>query len=134
MRSPAASCSRFAPTFASRRYGLTEVKVGVPYPQAAIGVVGAELAPHAARVLALGNALIDADECLRLGVFDEVVEPDQVLPRALELATELAGFPAEVYARTKRELRGATAERLREAAAAAPLLDRWVDPPPQSPT
>jgi len=116
------------------RYGLTEVKVGVPYPQAAIGVVGAELAPHAARVLALGNALIDADECLRLGVFDEVVEPDQVLPRALELATELAGFPAEVYARTKRELRGATAERLREAAAADPLLDRWVDPPPQSPT
>ena len=27
------------------RYGLTEVKVGVPYPQAAIGVVQAELAP-----------------------------------------------------------------------------------------
>src|SRR5262249_33958240 len=41
------------------RYGLTEVKVGVPYPQAAIGVVRAELAPHAARVLAFGNELVD---------------------------------------------------------------------------
>jgi len=91
------------------RYGLTEVKVGVPYPQAAIGVVAAELAPHAARRLALGNELCDAAECLRLGAFDEVVEPDEVIPRALELAKVLAAFPPEVYARTKRDLRGATA-------------------------
>src|SRR5271165_1805995 len=82
------------------RYGLTEVKVGVPYPQAAIGVVAAELAPHAARVLALGNELLSAGECLRLGVFDEVVEPGEVLDRALELAGGLAAFPPEVYERT----------------------------------
>lgn len=108
------------------RYGLTEVKVGVPYPQAAIGVVAAELAPHAARVLALGNELVGAAECLRLGVFDEVVEPEGVIPRALELAAVLAAFPPEVYARTKRGLRGATAARLRAAAAEDPLLASWV--------
>jgi len=107
-------------------YGLTEVKVGVPYPQAAIGVVAAELAPHAARALALGGRLIDAAECLRLGAFDEVVEPEHVLARALEHAAALAAFPAEVYARTKRELRGATVARLRSAAAEDPLLARWV--------
>ncbi len=107
-------------------YGLTEVKVGVPYPQAAIGVVAAELAPHAARVLAFGGQLIDGAECLRLGAFDEILEPDRVLPRALELAAVLAGFPAEVYARTKRDLRGATAARLRSAAADDPLLSQWV--------
>ena len=128
-----ALCADIRIASSAGRYGLTEVKVGVPYPQAAIGVVAAELAPHAARVLALGNALIDSAECLRLGVFDEVVEPDQVLSRALELADELAGFPAEVYARTKRELRGATVARLREAATVDPLLARWVDQPPQSP-
>jgi enoyl-CoA hydratase len=108
------------------RYGLTEVRVGVPYPQAAIGVVQAELPPHALRMLAFGNELHDAQTCLRLGVFDEVVEPDAVLPRALELARELAAMPAEVYARTKRDLRGATIERLRAAASADPLLSRWV--------
>jgi enoyl-CoA hydratase len=108
------------------RYGLTEVKVGVPYPQAAIGVVAAELAPQAARVLALGNALIDTAEAMRLGVFDEAVAPEAVLPRACEIAAELACFPPEVYARTKRELRSATAARLREAAASDPLLARWV--------
>jgi len=108
------------------RYGLTEVKVGVPYPQAAIGVVAAELAPHAARALALGNELIDAAECLRLGAFDEVLEPDEVLARALELGAKLALFPPDVYARTKRDLRGATIARLRAAAADDPLLARWT--------
>ena len=108
------------------RYGLTEVKVGVPYPQAAIGVVQAELAPHAARRLALGNELLDAAECHRLGVFDEVVAPDRVLPRALELARGLAAMPASVYARTKRDMRGAGIERMRAAAADDPLLAQWV--------
>jgi enoyl-CoA hydratase len=108
------------------RYGLTEVKVGVPYPQAAIGVVAAELAPHAARMLAFGNELLSAEKCRRLGVFDEVVEPHEVVDRALELARGLAAFPPEVYARTKRELRGATATRLRAAAAEDPLLAQWV--------
>jgi enoyl-CoA hydratase len=108
------------------RYGLTEVKVGVPYPQAAIGVVRAELAPHAARALALGNELISADECLRLGVFDEVVAPGAVLDRAIAVAAALAAMPAEVYARTKRDMRADTLERLRAAAASDPLLTRWV--------
>src|SRR3954453_3631012 len=57
------------------RYGLTEVKVGVPYPQAAIGVVREELGMAAARVLGLGNRLVDAQECVRLGAFDEAVAP-----------------------------------------------------------
>jgi enoyl-CoA hydratase len=108
------------------RYGLTEIKVGVPYPLAAIGVVKAELAPPAARLLALGNALHDAQDCLRLGVFDEVVAPDAVLPRALAVAVELAAMPGEVYARTKSELRGELVEELREAVVDDPLLARWV--------
>src|SRR4051812_18030306 len=100
----------------SGRYGLTEVKVGVPYPQAAIGVVQAELTAQAARVLAFGNRLVDARECERLGVVDEIVEPDLVRPRALEVAAELAAMPGDVYARTKQDLRGATIARLHEAA------------------
>jgi enoyl-CoA hydratase len=121
-----ALCTDLRVASTSGRYGLTEVKVGVPYPQAAIGVVRAELAPHAARVLAFGNQLVDAAECVRLGVFDEALEPAAVLPRALELAGTLAGFPADTYARTKHDLRAATIERLRNASADDPLLASWV--------
>ena len=108
------------------RYGLTEVKVGVPYPQAAIGVVRAELAPHAARVLALGNQLVGAGECVRLGAFDEAVAAEDVLPRALDVAGAMAALPTEVYARTKRELRGAALAEMLGRAASDPLLDSWA--------
>jgi len=121
-----ALCTDLRVASSAGRYGLTEIKVGVPYPQAAIGVVRAELAPHAARVIALGNRLVDAGECLRLGVFDEVLEPQSVLPRALQIAGELAEFPPDAYARTKHELRGGTLQALRAAAADDPLLAQWL--------
>lgn len=108
------------------RYGLTEVKVGVPYPQAAIGVVREELSPAARRLMAFGNQLHDADTCLRLGVFDEIVPAAEVLARAIAVAEELAAMPAGVYARTKQDLRGAALGAMRAAAATDPLLDRWV--------
>jgi enoyl-CoA hydratase len=108
------------------RYGLTEVKVGVPYPQGAIGVVRAELTAAAARILVLGNRLVDADECVRLGAFDEVKPPDAVVDRALDVARELAELPAEVYARTKAELRADTLTALHAATVADPLLQSWV--------
>jgi enoyl-CoA hydratase len=107
---------------AGGRYGLTEAKVGVPFPQAAIGVVRAELSGSAVRALALSARLVDAETCRRLGAFDEVVAPDAVLDRSLEVARELAALDRDTYALTKRQLRGATVERLR--AADEPLLQR----------
>jgi enoyl-CoA hydratase len=103
------------------RYGFTEIKVGVPFPAAAIGVVEAELSPGTARALTLSGALVDSRECLRLGVFDEVVAPDEVSDRAVALAAELADVNPETYARTKAQLRGAALERMRNAAGSDPL-------------
>jgi enoyl-CoA hydratase len=108
------------------RYGLTEIKVGVPYPQAAIGVVRAELPSHAARRLVLSNELIDGIEALRLGLFDEVLAPDAVLERAHELATEMAAFPQDTYAATKRELRNQPLNAMRAAVESEPLLESWL--------
>jgi enoyl-CoA hydratase len=109
------------------RYGLTEVKVAVPYPAAAIGIVRAELSSVAARRLVLGSELTGAAECLGLGVFDEVLRAEAVVPRALEVAAQLAAFPAEVYARSKRDLRAPALAAMREAVAADPLLEGWTD-------
>ncbi len=121
-----ALCADIRVASAGGRYGLTEVQVGVPYPQAAIGVVRAELSPQAARLLALGSELTDAAECERLGVFDEVHDAEDVLPRALHIAARLAKLPPEVYARTKRDLRGPALEQMRAAVEDDPLLAAWV--------
>jgi enoyl-CoA hydratase len=108
------------------RYGLTEVKVGVPYPQAAIGVVRAELPAHAVRNLALSNRLVEGPEALQLGLFDEALAPDAVLPRAMELATEMAAFPRDVFAATKCELRSRAVDAINAAVESEPLLEGWL--------
>lgn len=58
--------------------------------------------------------------------YRDLVEPQVVLPRAIELTRELATLPSSTYARTKHDLRGHTLELLRAAAADDPLLVPWV--------
>jgi enoyl-CoA hydratase len=111
---------------AAGRYGLTEVRVAVPYPQGALLLVRAELTAAAARRLVLGAELVDAETCRQLDVFDEVIPPEEVLARAIVRATELAALPAEVYARSKLDLRRAALAEMRAAAARDPLLDAWT--------
>lgn len=84
---------------------------------------------YARGVLALGNQLRDAAECRRLGVFDEIADPEEVLPRSLEIAAELAAYSPETYARTKRDLRAETLNTLRTAAAQDPFADGvgWLE-------
>jgi enoyl-CoA hydratase len=89
----------------SGRFGLTEVKVGIPYPPSAMAVVQAELTPAVARKLVLRGELLDSRVMLELNVFDEVVDDDQVLGRALTVADELAAHPAKSYEIIKRSLR-----------------------------
>ncbi len=108
------------------KLGLTELRAGVPYPVAAMGVVRAELSPRAARVLTLRAQLIEMPEALELGVVDELAGAGEVEARALEVAGELAETPAEGYAAIKRQLRGETIDRVRA------VLDGDGDPLTQS--
>jgi enoyl-CoA hydratase len=121
-----ALCSDYRIASDAGRYGLTEIKVAVPYPQAAIAAVREELRPPSARRLALRSELTDAAECLRLGVFDEVVKASEVLPRALEVGAQMAALPRDVYARTKADLRGPALADMRAGAESDPLLGAWV--------
>jgi enoyl-CoA hydratase len=110
------------------RFGLTELKVGVPYPAAAIEVVRAELSPPAARELTLRAHLVGPQRALELGLLDEIHPPEQVLERALSVAEELAALPARAYETVKRQVRGATIARLEEVIAGArdPMLESWL--------
>jgi enoyl-CoA hydratase len=107
-------------------YGLTEVKVGAPYPAAAIGVVRAELGPVAARRLVLGGELIGAEAALAEGIFDELAEPEDALAAGIEAARRLAAHPAATYARVKAELRGPARAAIAAAVERDPLVDAWL--------
>jgi enoyl-CoA hydratase len=124
-----ALCADYRVAAADARYGLTELRAGVPYPTMAIAVVAAELSAPAARRLVLRADLVDAADLRELGAFDEVVPNDEVLDRALAVGRDLAALPSSAYAATKRRLRAPTLElaaRL-QAGEADPLGDAWTD-------
>jgi enoyl-CoA hydratase len=123
-----ALCADYRVCAREGKLGLTELRAGVPYPVGAITVVRAELAPPAARALALRAHLVEPEEALRLGLVDELAGPDEVLERACDVAQQMAQFGGDSYARTKLELRGATLERINDAVEAGdPLLEAWLD-------
>jgi enoyl-CoA hydratase len=100
-----AMCGDYRVVSTTGRFGLTEVKVGIPYPSAAMAVVQAELPAPIARRLVLRGELHDAATMIQLGVFDEMVTDGEVLSRALAVAHELAGHPTKTYELVKRRLR-----------------------------
>ncbi len=55
--------------------------------------------------LTLTGRLVKADEALELGLFLEIVEPEQLLARAMELARQLSAKPPQATRMTKRLLR-----------------------------
>ncbi|UCG75876.1 MAG: enoyl-CoA hydratase/isomerase family protein [Gemmatimonadota bacterium] len=96
------------------RFGLTEVRVGVPFPLTPLELVRAELRPEVARRLVLGSATEGPEAALGWGALDELVRPGAVEARALEVAAELAQLPPRTYGRTKHLLRGAAIARMEE--------------------
>jgi len=112
------------------QFGLTEARVGIPFPAAAMTVLRAELAPADVRYFTLWSRNVDADEARRRGVFDELVGPEAVLPRALEVARDMATIPCDAYRRIKHQVRAGALARLEEIVASRsdPMLDAWVSP------
>jgi enoyl-CoA hydratase len=112
------------------KLGLTEARVGIPFPAVAMQVLQAEVAPHVARVLTLRAENIGPQAALACGVLDELQPPARILSAAMARARDLAGMPAEGYARIKQQLRAGTLARIEETIARGtdPALESWVTP------
>ena len=103
-----ALCGDYRVCATAGKFGLTELRAGIPYPAAAMAVVRAELTPRVARRLVLGADLIDPQTALEWKLMDELVAPAEVLPRALEVAEQLGRLPTGAYGRIKEQLRADT--------------------------
>ncbi len=109
-------------------FGLTEVRVGIPFPGAAMAIVRAELSPAAARTLVLLGRRLDGEQAAALGIVDEVQPAAKILSRAVAVATDLASMPRGGYARIKHQLRApAIAAIAALANGADPMAGSWLD-------
>lgn len=97
------------------RFGLTEVRVAVRFPVSALEIAKQELSPTLSRRLLLSGRNIEADEALEHRLLDEVVAPDQVLARAVQVARDYAGIPPIAYGQVKSQLRGSVLAKITDA-------------------
>jgi enoyl-CoA hydratase/carnithine racemase len=107
---------------AHARFGLPEVKWAIyPFGGAAAKLVHQIGHVHAMRLLLTAEA-IDAEEAARIGLVNEVVAAEEVLPRALALATLVAANSPEAVQAVKRFVSTAIAERAATGEAAEQAL------------
>ena len=81
------------------RFGFAELPRGIPPSYAA---ALAAVPEPLARELCLTGRLLDAEEARSVGLVAEVVEDEQVVPRTLALAQEIARHPLAVLVEVKR--------------------------------
>ncbi|HEX2163811.1 MAG TPA: enoyl-CoA hydratase/isomerase family protein [Thermoanaerobaculia bacterium] len=87
--------------------GVTELAVGVRFPRSALEAFRLATPPPLAAGLALRARRVPVVEAAEHGMVDELLPPERLLPRAFEIAAEMAPTPSETIATTKRQLREA---------------------------
>lgn len=93
----------------SARFGQPEIALGLIPGGGATQRLPRLIGPGAAARLILTGDPIDAAEALRIGLMDEVVAPDELMPRARELARAIARRSPHALAAAKQALRTAAA-------------------------
>jgi enoyl-CoA hydratase len=99
------------------RIGVPELVVGVPFPAAALEVVRYAVSPDRVQALMYTGRTMPPDEALAFGLVDELADADALLPRAKEVARQLAELPADAFRLTKQTLRAETVARMDAAEA-----------------
>lgn len=93
--------------------GVTELLVGVPFPSVPLEIVRYAVGDPIAGDLIYTGRRMDVDECLRIGLFAEVVEDaEALLPAAACRARTLGALQQPAFQISKRQLRRDTLERI----------------------
>jgi enoyl-CoA hydratase len=112
------------------RIGVPELRVGVPFPAAALEVLRFATGGRGMQELAYVGRTLSAHEALAASLIDEVVPADSLNDRAAAAAASLASIPPESFRLTKRALRRPHAEALSRNGDAidAEVLRIWQSP------
>jgi enoyl-CoA hydratase len=112
-------------------FGVPELKVGVPFPLLPMEMARTGFPNHLWSAALLAGRMFGPEECLALGLVDELCTPESLLARAVARAEELGAAPPEAFALTKRLLRLPVMEAYERhgARAAAETLELWDSKP-----
>lgn len=102
------------------------IRIGLATDMGSLYLLPRRVGFQRARALMLTGRTISAQEALGIGLIDELVEPGELVPRARQLAENLAAKPLRAYAAIKRGMATASELGLRESLAVEAELQRPV--------
>ena len=110
--------------------GLNEIKLGVPVPYLADLILRQIIGSRYAREVTESGEFYPADELAEFGLVDEVLPHEQVLPRAIEMASSLGAHPLEAYARIKNSRVESVTKQISQYAKEKEelFIDCWYSP------
>jgi enoyl-CoA hydratase/carnithine racemase len=94
--------------------GASELRVGVPFPVAALEILRHACGDHAERIMLEGR-LYQGRDALAWRLADTLVE-DDVVATAIDVASDMATIPKDAYVNTKAQLREPALARIRAGA------------------
>jgi enoyl-CoA hydratase len=112
------------------RIGVPELRVGVPFPAAAVEVLRLASGGRGLQQLAYVGGTMPPEQALAAGLLDDVVDAEALEARAVRAAESLASIPRESFALTKHAIRRPFVDALERHGAAfdAQVLAAWTAP------
>jgi enoyl-CoA hydratase len=107
----------------SYRYVANEVAIGMAMPFSTIEILRQRVTTAALTRSVLLAEVFTPENAVANGFLDEVVDPDDLMPRALEFARSTAALDATAHAVSKKRLRAGVLGAMREGLAKD--LDGW---------
>ena len=109
------------------RIGLNEVQVGLCVPPVVLAAFERVVGPRQAAFHAIQGTLMSPAAAHAIGLVDEVLPMEEVVPRAIAWAGALAALPPQAVARTRAFVRQPLIDAVRdlEAPTNAQMLEVW---------
>lgn len=108
--------------------GVTELRVGVPFPATALEILLFAAAPQSAQDTIYSGRPFSPEEGLVRGLIDEIAAPEALLDRACEVAANYGQVPGESFRITKHQLRRGAMERAAADPMAGEVQEQWSSP------
>jgi enoyl-CoA hydratase len=112
------------------KIGVTEMRVGVPFPALAFEVMRLAVVPRYFNEVMLGAATYAAEDARERGLVDDVVDEGELTERARSAADRMAELSPPAFALTKRQRHAGIARSLAEDGKAidAEIEAIWTEP------
>jgi enoyl-CoA hydratase/carnithine racemase len=114
--------------------GLNEVEVGLPVPFVLLRALTFAVGEREAARLAVGGLLLGPEEALRIGLVDEVVPVEEVVPRALAWTRDLLDSPRTAMLATRALARRPLGDAFAGLGATEieQIVEQWFSPEAQA--